>query len=137
MRPTFLLDLNQRPVSAIACHTNPHAMRKGMRVTLSAPFDTGSGTLPANSTGLVTAVDDAEGIVEFTMDGQHGALYLWKNKLIIVPFETEDLIALLRCQAADRGETIVRRAMHSRLVASIGMLLTEALKATQLGNIPL
>jgi hypothetical protein len=97
MRPTFLLNPDFKPVSAIANKSQPHTLRVGLMFLLTRDFLTPWGCVPSGAKGSVTYVDEDMGYVVITMDDAHPALYLWDNELILNPFTTDDLAEELVC----------------------------------------
>lgn len=61
----------------------------------AAPYTTELGVLPAGSKGFVNYIRETTGEVGILMEGMEPALAHWDNMLIIMPYDTEDLVAVL------------------------------------------
>lgn len=97
MRPTFLINLDLQLVSALASKSQPHALQVGHCLELTADFITPWGNIPAGTKGFVDFVDDIDGLVELLVEGFVPALHLWGQRLVLVPFATDDLLECLVC----------------------------------------
>jgi hypothetical protein len=95
MRPTFLLNSDCKPVSALASKAEPHALHVGLRVSLARDFETPWGIVPAGSKGHVSFVDELTGSIDILIEGTLPALYHWQDTLVLVPWETDDLASIL------------------------------------------
>lgn len=97
MRPTFLLDLELKLASALVSKDTPHAITTGTMVVLSTAFETPWGVVPTGTKGFVEYVDDIDGMLVVLVEGAEPALYNWGNKLVLIPFDTDDLADCLVC----------------------------------------
>lgn len=61
----------------------------------AAPYTTELGVLPAGSKGFVNYIRETTGEVGILMEGMEPALVHWDNMLIIMPYDTEDLVEVL------------------------------------------
>jgi hypothetical protein len=95
MRTTFNIDNNNHAQSDIASKQSPHAITVGTPVTTTAPYETEVGVLPMGAKGFVKYIDETTGEVGILMEGLEPALLHWDNMLVIMPFDTEDLLAVL------------------------------------------
>lgn len=116
MRPTFLLDLELRLHSAITSKSEPHALQVGTGVTFAADYETPWGKLAAGTKAFVSFVDDKDGLTELLVEGADPALYAWDNKLVLVPFDTEDLTDCLA--AALRSVVPIRASVTAPQLAA-------------------
>jgi hypothetical protein len=121
MRTTFIIDDNNHAQSDIRSKQAPHTIAVGTPVVTSAPYETERGILPAGAKGFVIYVDETSGELGILMEGLEPALVHWDNTLIIVPYDTEDLLAVLRFlrvqDAAERRWRTYRRLVATHLVS--------------------
>jgi hypothetical protein len=121
MRTTFIVDDNNRAQSDIRSKGVPHTIAVGTPVVTAAPYETERGTLAAGAKGFVKYIDETSGEVGILMEGLEPALVHWDNTLIIVPYDTEDLLAVLRFlrvqDAAERRWRTYRRLVATHLVS--------------------
>jgi hypothetical protein len=97
MRPAYLFDAELKPVSCLIPKSIPGAFVPGMEIKLTRSYNTEFGEIPLGTKGFVEYVDDETGLVEVLMEGIWPALMHWYNKLILVPFDTEDLTDCMVC----------------------------------------
>lgn len=95
MKPTFTLDHDHHAQSAIQSKLLPGAITVGTTVITTAPYETELGVLPAGSKGFVKYCDETTGEVGILMEGMEPALLHWKNMLVLMPFDTDDMLAVL------------------------------------------
>lgn len=113
MRPTFLLNNDQQPVSCIAPKTQPHELRVGDRLKFAEEYETPWGYIPRGSCGFVEAVSEEDGMVTLFMEGSIPALWEWQHRLVLVPFLTDDVLPNLRLSARVNAPAIVARLVTS------------------------
>jgi hypothetical protein len=77
----------------------PHTLTIGSTIVLGAAYRTPYGLVPAGTKGFVEYIDEPQGSVWILMEGMEPALLHWDNRLIIVPYDTEDLVACLEVMA--------------------------------------
>lgn len=120
MRTTFVLN-NNHAQSDIRPKALPHAIAVGTPVLLTAPYKTPLGVVPKGAKGFVSFIDDDLGAVWILMEGQEPALIHWDNTLVVLPFDTEDLLAVLEFKRAPsalrRRATTYLRLLASSLIA--------------------
>ncbi|MHC2284405.1 hypothetical protein [Bradyrhizobium barranii] len=95
MRTTFVIDAYNRAQSDIQEIDQPHRIAVGTPVVTAAPYTTELGVLPAGSKGFVNYIRETTGEVGILMEGMEPALVHWDNMLIIMPYDTEDLVEVL------------------------------------------
>jgi hypothetical protein len=95
MRTTFTFDNNNHAQSDILSKQLPHTITVGTPVTTTSPYETELGTLPVGAKGFVKYIDETTGEVGILMEGLEPALIHWGNVLVLEPFHTEDLLAVL------------------------------------------
>jgi hypothetical protein len=95
MKPTFTLDHNHQAQSAIQSKQLANVITVGTPVITTAPYETELGVLPAGAKGFVKYCDETTGEVGILMEGMEPALLHWKNMLVLMPFDTDDLLAVL------------------------------------------
>lgn len=106
MRTSFALDLDLRPISVNAPKDQPHVFRPGDVLFTVQPYDTGSssGPLPTGTKLFVQHVAEDDGVTWLRAEGDVPALFHWDNMIILVPYDTEDVLpclrAAIRCPAA-------------------------------------
>jgi hypothetical protein len=88
-----------------------------MPVALTGPYKTGVGELPAGAKGFVSFIDADLGTVWILMEGIEPALVHWDNMLVVVPYDTEDLLAVLAFKPAPSALRR-RAATYLRLLAA-------------------
>lgn len=59
------------------------------------PYATELGVLPVGAKGFVKYIRETTGEVGILMEGMEPALIHWDNLIIIMPYDTEDLLAVL------------------------------------------
>lgn len=117
MRATFVLDHNNHAQSAIRPKGAPHTIAVGTPVVLSGPYRTPYGTVRAGAQGFVSDIEETSGAHWILMEGWEPALVPWDNKLLLMPYDTEDLLALIEFKRAPSA--LARRlGDYLRLVAS-------------------
>lgn len=99
MRNTFTLNDENHLQSAIRRRKEPHVLTVGSKLVLSKGYRTPHGLVPEGAVGFVEHVDGESGAVWILMEGIEPALLYWDNTLIIVPYDTEDLLACLEVTA--------------------------------------
>jgi hypothetical protein len=99
MRNTFTLNDTNHLQSAIRRRKEPHVLTVGSKLVLRAGYRTPHGMVPAGAVGFVDHVDEESGAVWILMEGIEPALFHWDNTLIIVPYDTEDLVDCLEVTA--------------------------------------
>lgn len=95
MRVTFTLDKNNHAQSEIRSKGAAHAIAVGTPVTLSANFRTPYGVVLKGAKGFVNSVDEDNGALWILMEGLEPALSLWDNMLLLMPYDTEELLAVV------------------------------------------
>jgi hypothetical protein len=117
MRTTFVVDDNNHAQSDIRSKGTPHTIKVGTPVITTAPYETERGILPEGSKGFVIYVEETSGEVGILMEGLEPSLHHWDNKLKLMPYDTEDLLAVLRfLRVQDAAERRLRT--YRRLVAA-------------------
>jgi hypothetical protein len=116
MRTTFIIDDNNHAQSDIRSKQAPHTIAVGTPVVTSAPYETERGILPAGAKGFVIYVDETSGELGILMEGLEPALVHWDNKLVLMPYDTEDLLAVLEFKKA-RGALWRRANTYWRIAA--------------------
>lgn len=96
MRPTFLLNMDMQPVSALVTKGVGDGLKLHAAIELVCEYTTDCGVIAAGSKGFVDYIDPENGTVEVLMEGIQPAVLAWGNILILVPFDTDDLLACLR-----------------------------------------
>lgn len=99
MRTTFTLTPDGHLQSAIRRKLQPHTLTVGSKLTLISPYRTPYGEVEAGAVGFVEHVDEPSGATWILMEGIEPALFHWDNTFIIVPYDTEDLLACLEVNA--------------------------------------
>lgn len=112
MRTTFALDDDNHAQSSIRSKGLPHDIKIGTPVILTGPYRTAQGEVPEGAKGFVSFVDEDMGAIWILMEGQEPALIYWDNTLVLVPFDTEDLLAVV---AFKRRPSALRRRVHTYL----------------------
>lgn len=97
MRPAFLLDADLKPVSCLIPKDTLGALTTGLEIKLTKSYSTEFGEIPLGTKGFVDYVHEDTGLVEVLMEGIWPALMHWQNKLVLVPFDTDDLADCLVC----------------------------------------
>lgn len=95
MRATFILADDKHIQSAIRRRGEPHALSVGWWVILATDYRTPYGWITAGAKGFVDFVDERDGTLWILIEGMEPALLHWENKLVLVPFDTEDLLDVL------------------------------------------
>lgn len=103
MRTTFNLDNNNHAQSAIAPKKLAHTIKVGTPVTTTAPYQTERGTLPAGARGFVKYIDEDRGELGILMEGMEPALIHWDNMIVLVPYDTDDMLAVLAFERTPRA----------------------------------
>lgn len=96
MKPTFLLNTDLKPISALITKTDETGIALHKSVELVREFETPHGIIPAGAKGFVDYVDPENGTVEILMEGIEPALVHWGNIIILVPFQTDELAECIR-----------------------------------------
>lgn len=117
MRTTFIIDDNNHAQSDIRSKQLPHTIAVGTPVVVIEPYVTERGVLPAGAKGFVIYIDETTGAVGILMEGLEPALLHWDNTLIIMPYDTEDLLAVLAFKRIP-GASARRLATYARMVAA-------------------
>jgi hypothetical protein len=82
-----------RLMSALVGMGTASKLKRGDRLTVTSDLDLDEfGTLPKGESGTVDYVDSDCGYVEVVFDRPIPALHEWRNVLLLVPFDTPDLI---------------------------------------------
>lgn len=95
MRTTFVVDDNNHAQSDIRAKGQPHTIAVGTPVVTVLPYATELGVLPVGAKGFVKYIRETTGEVGILMEGMEPALIHWDNLIIIMPYDTEDLLAVL------------------------------------------
>jgi hypothetical protein len=95
MRTTFTLDAENHAQSDVHSKQTPHSITVGTPVVTTAPYATECGILPKGAKGFVIYIRETTGEVGILMEGLEPALLHWENWLTIMPYDTEDLLAVL------------------------------------------
>ncbi|MBW7970938.1 hypothetical protein [Bradyrhizobium sp. BR 10289] len=95
MRPTFALNCDLQPVSVIVSQDTPNALRIGTSILFVKPHLNEFGEIPAGAKGFVEFIDNVTGLHEILMEGAEPALLPWGNKIVLSPFESDDLASCL------------------------------------------
>jgi hypothetical protein len=117
MRTTFVIDDKNHAQSDIASKLLPHAIAVGTPVVVTASYVTERGILPAGAKGFVIYISETTGEVGILMEGMEPALIHWDNMLIIMPFDTEDLLAVLEFKRIP-GACERRLSTYARMAAT-------------------
>jgi hypothetical protein len=117
MRITFQLDENGQAQSAIRSKQLPHDIKVGDPVITTAPYETEKGLLPEGAKGFVKYIDETTGEWGVLMEGLEPALVHWDNMLVLVPYDTDDLLAVLSFPRA-KGPTERRLLTYSAIAAT-------------------
>jgi hypothetical protein len=117
MKPTFTLDSNSRAQSDVKSKVLAHDITVGTPVITTAPYVTERGVLPTASKGFVKYIDETTSEVGILMEGMEPALVHWDNMLVLVPYDTEDLLAVLEFQRA-KGATERRLLTYAGIAAA-------------------
>jgi hypothetical protein len=100
MRATFIVNEDNHAQSDIRPKGAPHVIAVGTPVALSAAYRTPYGIVPKGAKGFVSAVDEDNGSVWILMEGLEPALALWDNMLLLMPYDTEELLAVVEFKRA-------------------------------------
>jgi hypothetical protein len=124
MRVTFTLDNNNHAQSELRSKMAPHTITVGTPVLVTCPYQTERGVLHAGAKGFVMYVDETTGEVGILMEGIEPALVHWDNMLVIMPYDTEDLLACLEFKralgAVERRVSTYWRMLAASVVAFLG-----------------
>lgn len=115
MRPTFLLNTELKPVSALITIGEHDGVTMHTCFELVKDFETEYGKISAGTRGFVDYIDPENGTVELLMEGIEPALISWGNIMIMVPFQTDDLAECLRVTFPTRTQT--QKRIEAGLVA--------------------
>lgn len=96
MRPTFLLNTDLQLVSALVTKGVEDGLKLHTSIELVGEYTTEYGKIDAGSRGFVDYIDPENGTVEILMEGIQPAVLAWGNMLILVPFDTDDVLPCLR-----------------------------------------
>ena len=122
MRPSFLLNTELRPVSCYLPKAMDGALTVGTEVKLTCDFETDYGVIPYGTKGFVEFAEPTSGIVTLLMEGLEPALLHWQNRLMLVPFDTDDLAVCLVCGL--RGLTDIQEEHGDKPVSNVTHLRT-------------
>jgi hypothetical protein len=115
MRTTFILDDNNHAQSDERAKGLPHQIEVGMPVAFTGPYKTSAGEVPVGAKGFVSFIDEDLGAVWILMEGIEPALVHWDNMLVLMPYNTEDLLAVLEFKKAPS-------ALHRRVSTYLRLL---------------
>ena len=123
MRATFKLNTSRGLVSAIRSKGEPHTLKVGVGIVLTKPFLAQHGLIPAGSKGWIESVAADDGTLWIFMEGSIPALAYWDNRLVLSPFETEDLAACIEVWGNPifSSRTKKRIAMAAALIAAVSI----------------
>lgn len=77
--------------------SQPHALSIGHMLELTREYPTPWGPIPDGTKCYVEEVHDDDGTAVLFVEGAIPALFNWRNRLVIVPFATNDLLECMVC----------------------------------------
>jgi hypothetical protein len=95
MRPAIILNAQNKAVSVLVSWFEISALSVGTKVELVKDFETPYGKISAGTKGFVDYVDPETGTIWLLMEGIEPALIHWDNMLVLMPFDTEDILDCL------------------------------------------
>lgn len=91
MRAAFILTPDFRLVSSLVPKLTGDVFTVGSVALMVKSFDTPYGRITAGTKGFVDFIDQETGAVWILMEGMEPALVMWNNRLVLMPFDTDDL----------------------------------------------
>lgn len=105
MRTSFALNLDLQPISVNTPIVQPHALRVGDVFYVAQAYSTEHGDVPEGTKLFVQHIAEEDGATWLRAEGDVPALFHWDNILVMVPYDTEDLLpclrAAIRCPVAE------------------------------------
>lgn len=83
-------------------------------------YTTPLGVVAAGAKGFVKIVDETDGSLEILMEGLEPALVLWNNTLVLMPYDTEDLLDAIEFK---RAPAVISRRLGDYLRLAAAFLL--------------
>lgn len=100
MKRAFILTNGGHITSALVADDKPSALNFGDRICVSRPLDLGyAAQIKTGELGTIDFVDALTGSAEVMMDAYHRGLHEHHNHILLVPFDTDDIISGIVCIA--------------------------------------
>lgn len=127
MKRAIVVQADYRLMSALVDIETAQTLKEGERIKVAQDLELEGLTLPRGEFGRVVKVDGGPcGFVEIEFDNPIPALHEWRNVLLLVPFDTDDLISGLALETCFEAKEIAPQRAVVRSPAGRALRLAAA-----------